>query len=547
MRAFLASSFGQSCVLVAVCAALMLPNLGVASLWDVDEGVNAEAAREMMETGTWIVPTFNYELRTQKPVFLYWVQRASYNLFGVTEWAARFPAVLFSTGTVLVIASLGRRMFGPAVGMLAGVILATTIEFCKLAHAATPDAPLIFFVTLTLSLFWTGHEHGKRTWFYTAPLACGLAVLTKGPAFFGLIGLIILSYLLWGREWRRLWDARLISGLLIFLAVTTPWYGAVAAETKGAYIRAFLGTENIGRFSSAMEGHSGWPVYYIGAILAFFAPWSVFLFVMLWDSVRNARAVSEQSKPYRFLLCWFGVILLTFSCAATKLPNYIATLYPALALLTANFLIRWSNNSMTMHHWIMPTASISVGLIGVAVVLGFLIIGGTVSIPGVRIYPNLAPYAALGLCLLAGACGMGYSLRAGNRDGFIASLVASTVLFVGFTAALPAIAFEEYKAPRSLVADAGICDPDRDISIASYDYIQPSATFYAQRKVIRLVTPADVVDFLAMPRPGYVFIPESKWSKIITTQSIPHRIAARRFDFLRNEPILVVTNERVDP
>lgn len=547
MRAFLISSFGQSCALVALCAALMLPNLGVASLWDVDEGVNAEAAREMMETGTWIVPTFNYELRTQKPVFLYWVQRASYNLFGVTEWAARFPAVLFSTGTVLVLASLGRRMFGPAVGMLAGVILATTIEFCKLAHAATPDAPLIFFVTLTLSLFWTGQEHGRRTWFYTAPIACGLAVMTKGPAFFGLIGFIIFSYLLWCREWRRLWDARLISGMLIFLAVTAPWYGAVAAETKGAYIRAFLGTENIGRFSSAMEGHSGWPVYYIGAILAFFAPWSVFLFVMLGDGFRNARTVSEESKPYCFLLCWFGVIFLTFSCAATKLPNYIATLYPALALLTANYLIRWCNGSMTVPRWVMPTAAVSVGLIGMAVILGFLIIGGTIPLPGVRIYPNLAPFAALGLSFIAGACGMVYSLRSGNRDGFIASLVASTVLFVGFTAALPAVAFEDYKAPRSLVADAGICVSDRDIHLASYDYIQPSATFYAQRKVDRLVTPDDVVNFLLTPRPGYVFIPESKWSKIVTSQSIPHRIAARRFDFLRNEPILVVTNERVDP
>jgi 4-amino-4-deoxy-L-arabinose transferase-like glycosyltransferase len=296
-----------------------------------------------------------------------------------------------------------------------------------------------------------------------------------------------------------------------------------------------------------MEGHSGWTVYYIGAILAFFAPWSVFLFVMLWDGISKARAMDERSKPYRFLLCWFGVILFTFSCAATKLPNYIATLYPALALLTANYLIRWCNGSMTVPRWVMPIAAISVGLIGIGVVLGFLIIGGTVSIPGVRVYPNLAPYAALGLSFIAGACGMGYCLRAGNHVGVIASLVVSTMLFVGFTSALPAAAFEDYKAPRSLVADAGICDLDRDIHIASYDYIQPSTTFYAQRKVDRLVTPDDVVNFLLTPRPGYVFIPESKWSKIITSQSIPHRIAARRFDFLRNEPILVVTNERVDP
>src|SRR5262249_26358555 len=68
-------------MLTAILALVSLPNLGAASLWDMDEGVNAECSREMMETGTWIVPTWNYDLRTAKPVMLYWLQRASYNLF----------------------------------------------------------------------------------------------------------------------------------------------------------------------------------------------------------------------------------------------------------------------------------------------------------------------------------------------------------------------------------------------------------------------------------------------------------------------------------
>ena len=81
-------------ILLAVSAALTLPNLGATSLWDVDEGVNAEAAREMRDNGTWIVPTFNYQLRTAKPVMLYWLQRGTYAAFGVDEWSARLPSVL---------------------------------------------------------------------------------------------------------------------------------------------------------------------------------------------------------------------------------------------------------------------------------------------------------------------------------------------------------------------------------------------------------------------------------------------------------------------
>ena len=98
-------------VLLAVSAALTLPNLGGPSLWDVDEGVNAQAAREMRDADTWIVPTFNYQLRTAKPVMLYWLQRASYAAFGLSEWSARLPSVVAGWLTVLLVYELARQMF----------------------------------------------------------------------------------------------------------------------------------------------------------------------------------------------------------------------------------------------------------------------------------------------------------------------------------------------------------------------------------------------------------------------------------------------------
>ena len=111
----------------------------------MDEGVNAEAAREMREADTWVVPTFNYQLRTAKPVMLYWLQRASYAAFGVSEWSARLPSVLAGWLAVLLTYELARRMFGRATGLLAGVVLASVVQFCMLAHAATPDATLLLF------------------------------------------------------------------------------------------------------------------------------------------------------------------------------------------------------------------------------------------------------------------------------------------------------------------------------------------------------------------------------------------------------------------
>ena len=79
-------------LLVALWAMLCLPNLGTHSLWDVDEGNNAECFREMLDSGNLILPTFNYQMREDKPVLLYWLQIACAQLVGVNEWAARLPS-----------------------------------------------------------------------------------------------------------------------------------------------------------------------------------------------------------------------------------------------------------------------------------------------------------------------------------------------------------------------------------------------------------------------------------------------------------------------
>src|SRR5438876_1133337 len=108
-------------LLLAVTALLTLPGLGSVSLWDIDEGLNAEAAREMYESGEWVVPAFNFQPRTAKPALLYWLQATCYKHLGVNEFAARLPSVVAMALCVLLTYELGRRMFGGTVGLLAGV------------------------------------------------------------------------------------------------------------------------------------------------------------------------------------------------------------------------------------------------------------------------------------------------------------------------------------------------------------------------------------------------------------------------------------------
>src|SRR5205823_9128199 len=115
--------------------------------------------------------------------------------------------------------------------------------------------------------------------------------------------------------------------------------------------------------------------------------------------------LANDHRAHRFLLLWILSYLIFFSFAATKLPNYIGPLYPALALLTANFLIRWANGLLPVARWVMPAASSGLAITGLVVVMGLLVISGLIptTAKGLRILADLAPWSALGLLPLVGA------------------------------------------------------------------------------------------------------------------------------------------------
>lgn len=546
-------------LLLAIAGLLTLPNLGAHTLWDMDEGVNVECTREMLESGSWVVPTFNWELRTAKPVMLYWLQRLSFNAFGVNEWAARFPSVLLGMGTILLTYELGRRMFGAATGLLGGIALASAIQFCVLSHAATPDAPLIFFTVLTLYLFWCGHENGGRAWFLWPAVASGLATLSKGPIGLGLPAIIVLSYLAWNRELIRALDRKLIWGGLVFALVALPWYILVTSETRGEYIAAFLGNHNVNRFVAPMEGHRGPPVYYVAILFIMFAPWCCFLGATLWYGVQAARsrsgeateppireAIPTEVRAHRFLICWFLTFLVFFSAAATKLPNYIGPLYPAIALLTARFLIRWRDGSVALPRWVMPVGLTGIGIVGGVTAIGLAIAGGAIPLSGanMRTFPGLENWAVIGAVPLLGLIVMIWQYRQNRRPGFVNTLAVMAVVYVGLIAAFPPVVMDQYKAAKELATEAGAIRPHEEIRLGSVQFFPESLVFYAQRRVEKLHNIHEISDFLATPRPGLIFVPKPLWEEQLAGKLAPrHRIVASRYDFLKNAEILVVSNE----
>ncbi len=541
MRGLAAHRFAHCLVLLSVASALAFPYLGATSLWDDDEGVNAECAREMAEAGTHIVPLFNWELRTAKPVFLYWLLLFSYDTFGVDEFAARLPSALAYLGSVLLTYALGRRMFDPATGLLAGLIAASTLELAKLGHACTPDSTLVFFLLLYFWAFWRGHDGGRRSWYLPCGAASAFAMLTKGPVGLVLPIAIVGIYFLWHREGRRLLDRRMIGGILVWIFVAVPWYVLVTAETKGEWTWAFFLKENLARSAEPMENHRGPWIYYLGVVFVFFAPWSSLLIPVLRDAWKRTKLEVTDRRAVRFLLIWIAVVFAAFTPLATKLPHYIAPAYPALAILTASYLVCWMRGEFEMPKWVRIVAVAGFAITGAVVVVGFPILGGAISL-SMRPFPGLEWWAPVGLLPIIGAAT--FVLRI-PRQWAVSAITASTVAFVGLLFAYPPVVVDRSKAVPYLVSESGARDLHRDAHVGSHEYTQPSITFYVGRKVERLKSPEDAAAFLAMPHPSYLFVTAPQWEQWVERfAKMPYRIAARRYDFTRNCEVLVVVNDR---
>jgi len=499
-----ATPLRQSALVAAVAAFVMLTNLGGARLWDRDEPRNATCAREMLTRLDLVVPTFNGELRTHKPVLLYWCIMAAYSVLGVNELAARLPSALAAIGTAICVYQMGRRLFGFTAGIWAGVALATSLMFVVAGRAATPDSLLIFCSTLALTIFVCGSvsnssitSHFPTHWPTVLAMyaAMGLGVLAKGPVGFilptAVIGMFLLIVRLpppdeqfttiWSIFRRAIapfdplhflatcWSMRPFTALFAVFAVALPWYWAVGLATDGEFLKGFFLDHNLGRATATMEHHSGSVLYYPVAILVGFFPWSVFALPLIIDTVVQSNRNEQTRKAYLFLACWIGVYVVLFSLARTKLPSYVTPCYPALALLVGQYIDRWSRNRDAIAgRWLLAAFSV-LAIAGVAIT-------NLVPLAMKDVLAGEERLAFFGLIPVAGGllcCGL-----AAIKD-YRAAAAAFGVTAVAFVTVLFAIGTERishhqtsdrlFQAARAQSALA---------RIASYKVLEPSWVFY---------------------------------------------------------------------
>ena len=526
-------------VLVLLSTVLFFVNLGKPKLWDRDEPRNARCAVEMMERHDWTVPTFNGELRTHKPILLYWLMMSAYSLFGVNEFAARFWSAALATGTVLLTYSIGRRLFSPRAAFWAAGILSTTLMFNVAARAATPDSTLIFCMTLALALYvrtaFPSSESPEA--FSSSPMprrdsyprrllvvpiyaAMGLAVLAKGPIGIvlptAIIGLFLSIVRLSKRDessraaaslssrfvitvvrtlsplhlLQTAWSMRPIIALSSAFIVALPWYLLVGFATDGEWVRSFLLEHNVGRASAAMEGHAGSTLFYYPiAILIGFFPWSILAVPLALDVWGVLTAKSKWATGYQFLLCWVGVFVAVFSIAQTKLPSYVTPAYPAIALLVGAFIDRQFSREFQVSRFWLQAAAFSLALVGA---VGVIAIGyaSRFYLPGDRWVVAVAF-----IPLVLGGIAWRFA-NLGQTQQFVQSVgfcgIAFTVAVFGLL--LPRVS-EQQTIGKLLQASDSSGQPAR---LASYAVHEPSWVFYADQEIPFLISNQrqDAIEFL---------------------------------------------------
>ncbi len=294
-------------------------------------------AKEMLESGDYVSPRIYGEYWYDKPAFFYWELIASFQLFGMNEFAARFFPAVFSVLSVLLTYCFGTKVYNEKTGFFAGLILSTAVGYWYIAKAVVTDMSLMFFSNAVLVFFFFAYRNDRWKLCYLSFLFAGLAVLTKGPIGILLPGFILTVFLCVRKEPLKLLKAPWLGGSLLFLLVIGIWYYPMYALHGADFLHGFLGDHNFTRAS--VSEHPKYDVwyYYTVIFLVGFCPWS---FALLYGIKRHWKEFRGRSvEPVTlFLLLWALLITLFYQCMATKYPTYTLPSFMPWALLTAHVL-----------------------------------------------------------------------------------------------------------------------------------------------------------------------------------------------------------------
>ncbi len=292
------------------------------------------AAREMLQSGDWVMPTFNGELRLQKTPLSYWLVAGLAKITGrVDEFTTRLPSVVFGVLSVAAIIYFVNQWLTFRIAILSAAVWATSLGYIRYSHNARPDMGLTFLIMLCFLSFYSAITANSRkrqvVYMLIFWISFGLANLSKGPAPLPLVLVPLFFYVAVFRQWKRVPKLLPIIGMVVFLAIVLPWPLAVASRMN--WNLATWKREFIDRFFGTYASGNKPLYYYLPKMFQFTMPWAAFVPFAL--AAPFYRVWNKKQPVMQFLWLWFVVDLAFLTISGGKRQHYIIPAIPAMAIL----------------------------------------------------------------------------------------------------------------------------------------------------------------------------------------------------------------------
>jgi len=348
---------------------LIFWRLGEGSIGDYDEGAYAQISREILLDKDWNTLRWNGVEFFDKPPVTLWVTALAYKTFGVNEFAARFCAGLSGVGALVLACLLGKKLTGRwSVGMGAAFILMTASKnlhshgynFLSLARVGQLDMTLVLITEAALLLAWLCQFNPR----YLIGLGGALGAAIMAKSIGGLVpAFAVAAFFVLGLPRRLWWRRELFWGFVVAMVVAVPWHLGQLLIWGRRFFDSYMVQLTVG-YVTGDEGHLRDAWFYLHSIVRGFPVWYAVIAVALLYAVYQASRWRDRVSI--FLLSWVAITLLVFNVSRSRIGWYIIPMYPALAILAADLVVR-----ILGHRW------------GLALILG-VVLAVTPGLPAVN-------------------------------------------------------------------------------------------------------------------------------------------------------------------
>jgi len=487
--------------LVLISAFILFFLLGHLSLIDPDEGRYAESAREMMASNQYLIPLLNSAPRVNKPILFYWTIVASYKIFGVNEFAARFPSALSGLALILGLYFFIKREKNKN-SFIPTLILLSFPAFLISSRIAITDMLFTAFIVFSIFAFWRSLSNKK--FILLSFIFAGLSLATKGPVGVILIFLSVSIFSIIEKDSHYLRRFLNPWGIMLMFLIGGFWYLILFLKIGQVEFLELIRQETLGRFQGGFVHREPF-YYYIPLIFIGSLPWILFLF--------GLRKSDLTIKLNRFLISYIFTAVIFFSLCKSKLPTYILSIFPPLAVVLSNSVERaWEKRTRVGLFFFFMLAAVSFALR--FIVSDFIDVGLDIPFKNIALIIFLI---ALPLLILH---------RRKLKTQFPYLSLAPTLIYFYLLIAY-GDAFSNYRSTENLFKGR-----DLDVEVIyTWKFFKPSILFYSKSQVKEIkeienfkgsdiIIPKEELSFLKERLPALDIISETDKYYLIKVQKL---------------------------